>query len=97
MNSCQGYFTQTKRSFVIRNKNTPESPYSFITNREWLLFYFREPTKSSRRRHEQRLRQIFGERLVTKTKSDLDEWTVKVIAESEARFLLEEVLCPAFP
>ena len=63
MNGCDGYFTQEKRSFVFKGKNTEEPSYSFIVNKKWLLFYFREPTRSSRQRREQQLREMFGERL----------------------------------
>ena len=96
MNGCDGYFTQEKRSFVFKGKNTEEPSYSFIVNKKWLLFYFREPTRSSRQRREQQLQEMFGERLIMRTKSKLNEWTVKVISESEARFLMDDVLRPEF-
>ena len=96
IDGCHGYFTQEKRSFVFKKENAENPPYSFIANKKWLLFYFREPTRFSCLRHECRLRERFGERLSTTTESDLDEWTVKVVSEPEANFLVEEVLRSAF-
>lgn len=94
--ACRGYFTQEKPSFVFEGQNPGHPPYSFMVAENWLLFYFREPAWLSRKRQEERLRETFGERLSTKTKSDLDEWTVKVESEPEARFLVEEVLRAEF-
>ena len=95
MSDCDGYFTRKKRSFVFKHRNTGKRPYSFIVTKDWLRFYFREPSIPGRARHEERLREIFRERFCTDP-NDLDEWTVNVTSESEARFLVEEVLRPTF-
>ena len=96
LDGCDGYFNQKKRAFVFKHKATGERPHSFIVNRKWLRFYFREPTRSSRLQHESGLLKVFGQRLQAPTDSHLDEWAVNVEAGSEARFLVEKVLRAEF-
>lgn len=95
LDRCDGYFNQKKPAFVFRDKSTGKRPHSIIVNQGSLRFYFREPTRSSRMRQETKLRTVFGQRLEVPTNSHLDEWAVNVESESEARFLVEEVLKPA--
>ena len=72
----------TIRDFRLHSSDGKQ-PFSFITNRESLLFYFRAPSKKMEHYSIETLRQGFEEVNVNAR----DEWTVKITSLKEARSL----------
>ena len=57
-----------------------EQPFSFITNQQWLLFYFQPPAIRSGRYSKERLLELFDS-----FKENPDgEWTVKIRSVGDA-------------
>ncbi len=51
-----------------------EQPFSFITNQQWLLFYFRLPAVRSNRYSKERVSELFD----SFVENSAGEWTVKI-------------------
>ncbi len=74
----------------VRFRRNGETPYAFIINREWLLFYFRAPAVRSNSHSKTSLARDFGEEF----KSDPNggnEWTVKLHSIDDVQRLMKHV------
>ena len=60
-----------------------EQPFSFIPNKQWLLFYFRAPAVRSGRYCLKDLQQQFD----SASKNTCGQWTVKLRSISDAKRL----------
>jgi hypothetical protein len=79
---CQIQWKGEVRDFRFYAEND-EQPFSFITNQEWLLFYFRKPAIRSGRFSVQKLKDLFD----SFNENSAGEWTVKIAGVSDAHLL----------
>ena len=71
--SCEVYWKGEVRDVRLIAENG-EQPYSFITNRKWLLFYFRRPAIESGRFQRKDLSGVFD----SFAENASGEWTIRV-------------------
>ncbi len=68
-----------------------EQPFSFITNKKWLLFYFRPPAVNSGAYRKAKLREDFGEKFKDNP-NNATEWTVRLQSRDDVERLLHHIL-----
>ncbi|WP_143006125.1 hypothetical protein [Limimonas halophila] len=73
---------KNKKSFKIRNVKTEKDEFSFIVNRESILFYIRKPALDSGFYDFDKINNIFG-----CTENNLGEWEVRILTTKDAKSL----------
>lgn len=80
--TCHAQFKGAVRDFRFYASDK-QQPFSFIINKKWLLFYFRQPSVRSGKYSLASLRQQFPSLKV----NPRGEWTVRIASLQEARRL----------
>ena len=82
--TCHAQFKGVVRDFRFLNQDN-EQPFSFIVNRNWLLFYFRAPSVRSAKYAFAELKNQF----IESNENNRGEWTVRLRTVDDARKLVK--------
>jgi hypothetical protein len=84
---CHAQWKGEVRDFRFIDPTSREQPYSFITNQQWLLFYFRSPAIRSNQYSRDSISKAFD----TFHENPAGEWTLKLAAVPDVQRLCNVV------
>lgn len=84
---CHAQWKGEVRDFRFIEQSSGEQPHSFITNRRWLLFYFRPPAVRS----AQYCRDTIVQTFETFRENPAGEWTLKLSGVADVQRLCKIV------
>lgn len=80
---CHAQWKGEVRDFRFIEISSNEQPHSFITNQQWLLFYFRPPAVRS----SHYARDVVSKQFATFHETPAGEWTIKLAAVADVQKL----------
>lgn len=84
---CSIHWSGVTRDFIFERNG--QMPYAFITNRRWLLFYFRAPALNAGVLSRHKLAQDFVD--FKDNPNQRTEWTVRLRSVEDVRRLLTHI------